>query len=131
MASPERHELVEVPTTATDLCYLPATEQRALLRCRALSARELLDACLDRIDAVNPAINAIVTLDPEGAMAQAQAADDARARARREEAAGAPTHCPQGHPYEDSWYGAWGGHRQVLRGSDRDAYESKAHLLQV
>ena len=71
---------MEVPTTATDLCYLPATEQRALLRRRAISARELLDAYLCRIEDVNPTINAIVTLDPEGAMAQAQAADDAAAR---------------------------------------------------
>ena len=71
---------MEVPTTATDLCYLPATEQRALLRHRAISARDLLNAYLERIDAVNPAINAIITLDPDGAMAQAQAADDAAAR---------------------------------------------------
>ncbi len=71
---------MDVPTTATDLCYLPATEQRALLRRRAISARELLDASLRQIEAVNPTVNAIVTLDPEGAMAQAQAADDATAR---------------------------------------------------
>lgn len=71
---------MDVPTTATDLCYLPATEQRALLQRRAISARDLLGAYLDRIEAVNPAINAIVTLDPDGAMAQAQAADDAAAR---------------------------------------------------
>ena len=56
---------MEVPTTATDLCYLPATEQRALLRHRAISARDLLNAYLERIDAVNPAINAIITLDPD------------------------------------------------------------------
>jgi amidase len=71
---------VDVPTTATDLCYLPATEQRVLLRRRSISARELLAAYLDRIDVVNPAINAIVTLDPEGALAQARDADDAAAR---------------------------------------------------
>jgi amidase len=71
---------VAIPTTATDLCYLPATEQRDLLRRRAISARELLVACLDRTEAVNPAVNAIVTMDIEGAMAQAQAADDALAR---------------------------------------------------
>jgi amidase len=69
-----------IPTTATDLCFLPAAEQRALLRRRAISARELLNACLDRIEAVNPSVNAIVTLDPEGAMTQARAADDALAR---------------------------------------------------
>jgi amidase len=73
-------DLVDVPATATDLCYLPATEQRAFLRRRAISARELLDAYLCRIKDVNPTVNAVVTLDPEGAMKQAQAADDALAR---------------------------------------------------
>ena len=33
---------------------------------------------------------------------------DHAARARREEAAGGPTHCPEGHRYADSWLGAWG-----------------------
>ncbi len=69
-----------IPTTATDLCYLPAIEQRDLLRRRAISARELLQAYLARIAEVNPVVNAIVTMDAEGAMAQAQAADDALAR---------------------------------------------------
>ncbi|HWV24732.1 MAG TPA: amidase family protein [Thermomicrobiales bacterium] len=71
---------VDIPTNETDLCFLPATAQRELLRTRAISARELLRAYLDRIEAVNPAVNAIVTLDAEGAMAQATAADDALAR---------------------------------------------------
>lgn len=29
-------------------------------------------------------------------------------RARREEAAGAPTHCSEGHRYTDKWFGGWG-----------------------
>jgi len=33
---------------------------------------------------------------------------DHAARARREEAAGAPTHCPAGHRFSDSWQGNWG-----------------------
>ena len=69
-----------IPTTETDLCYLPATAQRELLRTRAISSRELLEAYLTRIEAVNPVVNAIITMDPDGAMAQAQAADDAAAR---------------------------------------------------
>ncbi len=71
---------MDIPTTETDLCSLPATAQRDLLRARAISARELLRACLARIEAVNPIVNAIVTMDVEGAHAQAQAADDALAR---------------------------------------------------
>lgn len=71
---------VDIPTSTTELCYLPAVHQRALLRRRAISARELLRAYLDRIEAVNPTVNAIVTMDVDGAMAQAQVADDAIAR---------------------------------------------------
>jgi len=33
-----------------DLCFTPATELAAMLRRREVSARELLDAHLDRID---------------------------------------------------------------------------------
>lgn len=33
---------------------------------------------------------------------------DHAARARREEAAGAPTHCPDGHRYADLWLNNWG-----------------------
>src|SRR3954470_22862565 len=46
-----------------------------MLRAREISARELLDAHLDRIDRLNPSLNAIVTLDAEGARAAADAAD--------------------------------------------------------
>src|SRR3954464_12960208 len=48
-----------------------------MLRGREISARELLDAHLDRIERLNPGINAIVTLDAEGARAAADAADAA------------------------------------------------------
>src|SRR5215213_2534489 len=50
-----------------------------MLRARQISARELLDAHLDRIDRLNPAVNAVVTLDAEGARAAADAADAALA----------------------------------------------------
>jgi amidase len=62
-----------------DLCETPAVELARLLRSRELSARELLAAFLDRIDRINPDINAIVTLAPERATAEAAAADDAAA----------------------------------------------------
>ena len=62
-----------------DLCFRPATELAALLRGRQISARELLDAHLDRIERVNPELNAIVTLDAEGARKAADAADAALA----------------------------------------------------
>src|SRR5215213_6456301 len=50
-----------------------------MLRAREISARELLDAHLARIDRLNPALNAIVTLDADGARAAADAADAALA----------------------------------------------------
>src|ERR687890_1746452 len=58
-----------------DLCTRPATELAALVRMREVSARELMDAHLDRIERLDPALNAIVTLDAEGSRAAADAAD--------------------------------------------------------
>jgi amidase len=52
-----------------------ATELAAGLRSREFSAREVLEAHLERIDAVNPRVNAIVTLDAEGALRRADEAD--------------------------------------------------------
>ncbi|MGY2083740.1 amidase [Blastococcus sp. SYSU DS0539] len=60
-----------------ELCYMSAVEQRSLLRAGELSARELLRNSLERIEQVNPLLNAVVTLDPEGAHRQAAAADEA------------------------------------------------------
>jgi amidase len=62
-----------------DLCFRPATELASMLRAREISARELLDAHLDRIDRLNPDVNAVVTLDADGARAAADAADAALA----------------------------------------------------
>jgi amidase len=62
-----------------DLFYRPATELAGMLRAREISARELMDAHLDRIDRLNPDLNAVVTLDAEGARAAADAADAALA----------------------------------------------------
>jgi len=63
-----------------DLCFLPATELARRLRARELSAVELMEAHLRQIEAVNPRVNAIVTLLPERAMEGARAADAALAR---------------------------------------------------
>ncbi|MGY1823387.1 amidase [Geodermatophilus sp. SYSU D00079] len=65
--------------TTDELCLRPATELAALIRSRQLSARELTDACLDRIERLDDRVNAIVTLDAEGARAAADAADAALA----------------------------------------------------
>ena len=56
-----------------DLCFTPAVELARLLRSRKLSARELLDAYLNRIHRINSQLNAIVTLAEERATAEAAA----------------------------------------------------------
>ncbi|HET8616885.1 MAG TPA: amidase [Actinomycetales bacterium] len=63
-------------TAADELCFTPATELARLLREKQVSARELLEAHLDRIERVNPAINAIVTMDVDAARAEAARADE-------------------------------------------------------
>lgn len=62
-----------------DLVWLSAVEQARMVRSGEISARELVDAHLRRIDTVNPALNAIVTIEAERAMAAAAAADAALA----------------------------------------------------
>ena len=69
------------PSTASDeLCALTAVEMAARIRRRELSAVEVMEAHLARIERVNPRINAIVTLVPERALADATRADTLQAR---------------------------------------------------
>jgi amidase len=63
-----------------ELCFLDAVEMQRLLRRRELSSRDLLEAHLAQVAAVNPAVNAIVTLTADRAMAAAAEADDRAAR---------------------------------------------------
>ena len=57
------------------LCELGAVELRRLIGSRTISPTELLEACIERIDALNPAVNAIVSMDREAAREQARAAE--------------------------------------------------------
>lgn len=61
--------------TTTDLCYTPALELAAMIRERQLSPVELLDALLDRIEEINPRINAYCTLAADSARVAARAAE--------------------------------------------------------
>ena len=65
---------------ADELTSLSATELAARIRRKSVSAREVLEAHLARIERVNPTVNAIVTLVPEQARAWAKAADERQAR---------------------------------------------------
>jgi amidase len=58
-----------------ELCYTPARKLARLLRTRKLSATALVRAFIDRIERVNPKVNAIVTFLPEQALRQAKALD--------------------------------------------------------
>src|SRR5688500_9247143 len=73
-----------IPATLTggamdsiDLCYTPATELARLIRTRALSPVEITRAVLERIDSVNPRVNAYCTITADAAMDTARAAEDA------------------------------------------------------
>lgn len=64
----------------TELCFLPANVLARHIRNRDTSAYEVMQAHLAQIERVNPLVNAIVTLLPEQALAQAKATDAALAR---------------------------------------------------
>ena len=72
------------------MCFLTATELARRIRAKDLSAREVMEAHLAQIARVNPKVNAIVTLLPELAMAQASVTR--RWRAARSSAS--PMDCP-------------------------------------
>jgi len=60
--------------TTRDLCFTPAVELSRLYRAGRTSPLEVMQAVLARIDAVNPDVNAIVTLVREDALRQARLA---------------------------------------------------------
>ena len=59
------------------LVTLPATELRRLIGIKAISPVELLDACIARIEALDPAVNAIAARAFERARTEARAAEAA------------------------------------------------------
>ena len=60
-----------------DLMTLPGWKQRDMVVSGELSSRELVEASLRRIEALDDRIHAFVTVDREGALASADAADAA------------------------------------------------------
>ena len=67
---------------AEDLRALPARALAAALRRGELSSLDVTRACLDRIEAVNPRLNAVVQLRAEAALAEARRADTVPAAQR-------------------------------------------------
>jgi aspartyl-tRNA(Asn)/glutamyl-tRNA(Gln) amidotransferase subunit A len=64
----------------SELWFTPAYELAQRIRSRDLSPVELMEACLARIEQVNPALNAFIALRPEEALADARAMADRIAR---------------------------------------------------
>jgi len=65
-----------------DLVFRTARDLATAIRTRELSAREVMQAHLDQIEAFNPAVNAIVNLDGDRALASADDADRRLAEGR-------------------------------------------------
>ncbi len=63
-----------------DIAFSSTTQLAAAVRGRRASATEVLDAHLVQIDRRNSSLNAIVTLDTDGARERARNADRALAR---------------------------------------------------
>ena len=63
-----------------DIAFLSAAELARMIREGRITSSELLEHYLSRIEKFNPRINAVVTLDAEGARRQARRADEMLAR---------------------------------------------------
>ena len=70
---------------ATELCFMPAAELAGAIRAKRVSPTEAVEAVLDRIAAVNPSINALVTVTEDLARSSAR---DVETRLARGEATG-------------------------------------------
>ncbi len=64
----------------SELWFKPAYELAQAIRSRQLSPLELMQACLQRIEQVNPLLNAFIAMRPEEALADARATADRIAR---------------------------------------------------
>ena len=77
---------------ALELGFTPATELARLIRTKALSPVELTRAVLERIERVNPIVNAFCTITADTALAAAREAE-------RAVTSGAPLGPLHGVPY--------------------------------
>lgn len=68
----ERRSVVPLETP---LCFSSASAVARAIRRKQVSSEEVTRACLDRIAAVNPALNAVVQMDRDGALRRARELD--------------------------------------------------------
>ena len=66
--------------SSSDPALLTLTEVAAAIAAKKLSSREVTRACLDRIAAAQPKLNAFMSIEADSALAEADAADAALAR---------------------------------------------------
>ena len=69
--------------TEADLCYTPATKLAALIRAKKLSPVELTRTVLERIERLNPRLNAFCTVTADSAMKGAREAEQAVMKKRK------------------------------------------------
>ncbi len=69
-------------TTATDLCYLTLHELATRIRSKEVSPVEATETLLERIERLNPKLNAYITVMTDQALAEARAAADEIASGR-------------------------------------------------
>jgi amidase len=79
-SSTSRAPTAAVPSSDTPIHYLTATEVAARIRAGALASVDAVRACVERIHALNPRLNAVVDLHDAEALALAHQADAALAR---------------------------------------------------
>ena len=82
MGASRRRRTPGGPPISDPLHFRSARDLADLIHRRELSAREVVEAHLEQIERVNPRVNAICTLVPERALADADAADAALAAGR-------------------------------------------------
>jgi hypothetical protein len=80
-----------------ELWRLSASEVARLARTRKVSAREVADAALQRLDSVNPRINAIVDCRPDLVREQADWVDSVLARGNDPGSGRRAGHCQDKH----------------------------------
>ena len=61
----------------TDLCYTSAKELSSMIVRKELSPVEVMETVLERVEELNPKLNAICTVTPERAMDKARQAEQA------------------------------------------------------
>lgn len=70
------------PSSARELCLMSAVDLARAIREGDVSSEEVVRAHLERIEAVNPRLNALVRTRPEAALEEARVADADRARGK-------------------------------------------------